>query len=85
MGQYSIVLLGVNHKKTPLEIREKLALTGGYEEPLKKLRSLDGLREYYLLSTCNRVEIYAVAPGVDFGALEDFLSEVQGATRTMRV
>ena len=37
MGRESLVLLGVNHKKTPLEIREKLAL-GGYEEPLNRLR-----------------------------------------------
>ncbi|MDU9050924.1 MAG: glutamyl-tRNA reductase [Candidatus Electrothrix sp. Rat3] len=57
MGHDSIVLLGVNHKKTPLEIREKMALTGGYAEPLEKLRELDGLKEYYLLSTCNRVEV----------------------------
>jgi glutamyl-tRNA reductase len=57
MRRDSIVLLGVNHKKTPLKVREKLALTGGYEEPLDKLRQLEGLREYYLLSTCNRVEI----------------------------
>jgi len=57
MGQDSIVLLGVNHKNTPLEIREKMALSGGYQEPLEKLRSLKGLKEYYLLSTCNRVEV----------------------------
>ncbi len=57
MGQDSIVLLGVNHKKTPLEIREKMALSGGYQEPLEKLRGLKGLKEYYLLSTCNRVEV----------------------------
>ncbi len=57
MGRDAIVLLGVNHKKTPLAVREKLALTGGYEEPLARLRALDGLNESYLLSTCNRVEI----------------------------
>jgi len=57
MAGDSIVLLGVNHKKTPLEIREKLALSGGYEEPLNRLRQLRGLKEYYLLSTCNRVEV----------------------------
>jgi len=57
MGHDVIVLLGVNHKTTPLAVREKLALTSGYEEPLALLRSLDGLSEYYLLSTCNRVEI----------------------------
>ncbi len=52
-----IVLLGVNHKTTPLEIREKLALSGGYEEPLRKLGAIDGIKEHYLLSTCNRVEV----------------------------
>ena len=57
MGRDTIVLLGVNHKTTPLAVREKLALTSGYEEPLAGLRQLDGLSEYYLLSTCNRVEV----------------------------
>ncbi len=56
-----ILLLGVNHKNTPLEVREKLALSSGYEEPLQALGKIDGLREYYLLSTCNRVEILVSA------------------------
>jgi glutamyl-tRNA reductase len=57
----TILLLGVNHKNTPLEVREKLALSSGYEEPLQALGKIDGLREYYLLSTCNRVEILVSA------------------------
>jgi glutamyl-tRNA reductase len=57
MGCDSIVLLGVNHKTTPLAVREKLALSGGYEGPLARLQQLKGLKEYYLLSTCNRVEV----------------------------
>ncbi|MBL4902999.1 MAG: glutamyl-tRNA reductase [Desulfocapsa sp.] len=57
MPNETILLLGVNHKNTPLEVREKLALSSGYEEPLRALEKIDGLREYYLLSTCNRVEI----------------------------
>ncbi|HEB69459.1 MAG TPA: glutamyl-tRNA reductase [Desulfobulbus sp.] len=57
MARDTIVLLGVNHKTTPLAIREKLALSSGYEEPLAALGRLDSLNEYYLLSTCNRVEI----------------------------
>ena len=57
MGHDAIVLLGVNHKTTPLAVREKLAMTGGYEAPLALLRQLEGISEYYLLSTCNRVEI----------------------------
>lgn len=61
MPNETILLLGVNHKNTPLEIREKLALNSGYEEPLEALSQIRGLREYYLLSTCNRVEILVFA------------------------
>ena len=57
MPRDTIVLLGVNHKTTPLAVREKMALSGGYEEPLRALGELKALREYYLLSTCNRVEV----------------------------
>ncbi len=61
MPNETILLLGVNHKNTPLEVREKLALSSGYEEPLQALGKLSGLREFYLLSTCNRVEILVSA------------------------
>ena len=54
------VLLGVNHKTTPVEVREKMALSGGYEEPLAALRRISGVQECFLLSTCNRVEILLV-------------------------
>lgn len=57
MSRDAIVLLGVNHKTTPLAVREKLALSAGYEEPLQLLGQVQELREYYLLSTCNRVEV----------------------------
>ncbi|MBU1139905.1 MAG: glutamyl-tRNA reductase [Proteobacteria bacterium] len=61
MPSETILLLGVNHKSTPLEIREQLALSSGYEEPLRALKRIEGVREYYLLSTCNRVEIMVTA------------------------
>ena len=57
MSRDAIVLLGVNHKTTPLAVREKLALSTGYEDPLRSLSQLTELREYYLLSTCTRVEV----------------------------
>lgn len=60
MPSDKILLLGVNHKTTPIAIREKIALSGGYEEPLAALKNIAGLREYYLLSTCNRVELLLV-------------------------
>lgn len=56
-----ILLFGVNHKTTPLAVREKLAVGNGYEGPLQALRSIVGCKECYLLSTCNRVEIVVVA------------------------
>ena len=55
-----ILLMGVNHKTTPVEIREKIALSAGYEEPLAALKKIGGCRECYLLSTCNRVELLVV-------------------------
>ena len=61
-----ILLLGVNHKKTPLAVREKLALSSGYDEPLQALAKVEGIKEYYLLSTCNRVEVLvSVEEGAD--------------------
>ena len=65
MSRETIVLLGVNHKTTPLAVREKLALSAGYEEPLRALGQLDELREYYLLSTCNRVEVLFTCQDVE--------------------
>ena len=60
MSNKHISLIGVNHKSTPLEVREKIALTDGYEEALNRLRNEQAL-EFYLLSTCNRVELLWVA------------------------
>ncbi len=75
MPSEKIVLLGVNHKTTPVEIREKIALTDGYEQALAALKNIAGLREYYLLSTCNRVELLLVTePGSTVkDAVVDFL------------
>lgn len=56
----SIVLVGINHKSAPVEVRERLAFT---EEACSTgLRSLvDGniVREGLIVSTCNRVEVLA--------------------------
>ncbi len=86
----SLILLGLNHLTAPVELREKFSLSGcGVPmalEELKKYTTPDPvsgkapLREGALLSTCNRFEVYAVAgEGADpFGAVEDFLSKLQG-------
>jgi glutamyl-tRNA reductase len=54
---------GLNHKGAPIELRERLAVGDGeHAELLDALRSRAGLTEVMVVSTCNRVEIYGVAP-----------------------
>jgi glutamyl-tRNA reductase len=59
----SIVLVGVNHKSAPVEVRELLAFSE--EACASGLRTLvDGqlVREGLIVSTCNRVEVVAETP-----------------------
>lgn len=79
MPSEKILLLGVNHKTTPVEIREKIALSGGYEEPLAAMKNIAGLREYYLLSTCNRVELLLVTAN-DSNIEDDIINFLFGET-----
>ena len=60
-----LVLIGMNHKTAPLDIRERLQLACGDEvTPLAELMSQPGIQEALYLSTCNRVELLArVADG----------------------
>ncbi|MDR7500224.1 MAG: glutamyl-tRNA reductase, partial [Armatimonadota bacterium] len=54
-----LTMIGLSHKTAPLEVRERLAF-GEEEVPeaLRAVRALPGVREAYLLSTCNRTEVY---------------------------
>ena len=66
MAEVNLILVGVNHKTTPVEIREKLAFTKGkIEESVDHLFNLPDIIEHTILSTCNRVEIYARANSQD--------------------
>lgn len=53
----TIMVLGVNHKVAPVEIREKLAFPQSCGTVLLEIVTLDGCRECCFLSTCNRVEV----------------------------
>jgi len=69
-------VVGLSHRSAPLEVREKFAVaTGALLEAQKRAVEVAGAREGVLLSTCNRVELYACAPG---DALARFFSEVSG-------
>jgi glutamyl-tRNA reductase len=52
-------LIGVSHKTAPVEWRERLAVPGEDVLPIHENLRKAGVAEAVLLSTCNRVELYA--------------------------
>jgi glutamyl-tRNA reductase len=79
-----IIVVGLNHKTAPVEIREKVSFAENkLEEPLKRILSFSPIKEDMILSTCNRVEVYATAGDVNQGiyVLKDFLSDFHGIPR----
>ncbi|HET6549141.1 MAG TPA: glutamyl-tRNA reductase [Solirubrobacter sp.] len=58
-----LLAVGASHKTAPLAVRERLALLDGQVEPfLRSLAGRDEVAEAVVLSTCNRTELYVVAP-----------------------
>ena len=81
MSEVNLILVGVNHKTTPVEIREKLAFTKGkIEESVDRLFNFPEIIEHTILSTCNRVEIYARANCQDSGidSIKRFICDFHG-------
>lgn len=82
-NELHIHCIGLNHQTASVTIRERLAFTPTrLEISLARLGCGNGssshqIRELVILSTCNRVEIYAVTADTGFNSLEAFLSETQ--------
>lgn len=73
-----IIVLGLNHRTAPIEIRERLSFhETELEKALLQINSLPSIKENIILSTCNRVEIYATVQKPDnaFEELKEFLSQ----------
>jgi glutamyl-tRNA reductase len=72
----NVVVIGLSHHSSPVELRERFAFAETkIPDALKSLRNL-GFAEAVILSTCNRVEIYAATalePGVVIAELKRFL------------
>lgn len=70
-----LVCVGVNHRSAPVELRETVAFSAeSTERALAEMKALDGVGEALILSTCNRVELYAGAdPEVSPYQLSSFL------------
>jgi glutamyl-tRNA reductase len=71
------VVLGLSHRSAPVDVRERFAFAEGrIPEALQALRDSGIAEEAVILSTCNRVEIYAATPlepTSAFTALQQFL------------
>ncbi len=74
-----LIVIGINHKTAPVEIREKLSFTGKrIAEVNSQLKERAELTEALVLSTCNRVEIYAAVKARDeecLGRIKKFLGD----------
>jgi len=67
-----LICVGLSHHQAPIAVRERVAVAPEQiESRLQQIKSLPGVREAMLLSTCNRVEIFAVAESR--GAGDDLL------------
>jgi glutamyl-tRNA reductase len=63
-----LLLLGMNHRSAPLDVRERLAVADPVA-PLQKLVASQEIDEAVLLSTCNRVEVVATTRNLDAARL----------------
>ena len=74
--------LGINHTTASVSLRERLAFN---EDSLRAALARlgcggmeDSFNELVILSTCNRIELYAVSPRLTPDVLKLFLSEARG-------
>jgi glutamyl-tRNA reductase len=77
-----IISLGLNHTSAPVHLRERLAFNEDQiRASLSRLccgQTPSVLAELIILSTCNRIEIYAASNHLAYAELEDFLAEARG-------
>jgi glutamyl-tRNA reductase len=79
-----LILVGLNHRSAPVEIRERAHVgSTDLDEAIASLRALPGVEGATLLSTCNRVEAVVSATGEEVTvAIVDWLSHRAGVTRS---
>ncbi len=74
----NIIVVGLSHKTAPVDVREKLSIPAEQlEAAIAQLTSYPHIDEIAVLSTCNRLELYAVIQDTEYGIQEiiQFLSE----------
>ncbi len=76
-----LVVVGINHRTAPLEVREKVVFEADHLPNALRALASGGARENVIVSTCNRTELYCVleAPA-DLGA---WLERYHGIGRSL--
>ncbi len=77
----SIVVIGVNHRTAPIELLERVSLSGtDLRKAVNGLVSRSNIREAAVLSTCNRTEVFCVAERFHgaYADIRDFFCELGG-------
>jgi glutamyl-tRNA reductase len=70
-----LVVVGMNHRTAPLDVRERVAFTEEeIRSVLERAKQGETLAEAILLSTCNRTEFYGLSN--DNGAAEMYIREL---------
>ena len=76
-----LIVLGLNHKTAPVEVRERFSIPADkVSRGLKHLEDYEALNEAVILSTCNRSEMYAVVDDAeeDLPTVKQFLFDLTG-------
>ena len=79
----SVLVVGISHRSAPVSLLEQVTVgVGENPDVLADLRSAGPLGEAVVLSTCNRVEVYADTEGFHAGvdAVSDLLSRISGVS-----
>ena len=71
-----LLVIGTSHQQIPLQRLEGLCLAGRLEATGRLLGGVRGLHEFLLLSTCNRVELWALA--AEDGDVHELLRRAMG-------
>ena len=76
-----LLIVGLNHNTAPIQLRECLAFPEDkIEDALCKVHGLSSVKENMIVSTCNRVEVYAATREAEKAQydLKEFLSQYHG-------
>lgn len=77
----SISMIGIDHNMAPVDIRAKFAFTKkNAGEAMEKIKNQNGIYGCVILSTCNRLEVWASVDDEEEVCLYDCLCRIKGIT-----